>query len=151
MVIGFGGTIGIGVEPSANLRLKIQGVGTTVTTASIYTTNSAATNTFFVDDAGNAYVAGDMSALTITDRTPYPKDLQTAIDAVNSMERLPAGEYEEGNKKKQVNHGKLHPYLKTSANERDLSATVSVHNEVIKELLKRVEALAARVEALEGK
>jgi len=96
----------------------------------------------YLNGGGNIWVKGDCSALTFTDRTPYPKDLETAIDAIKSLGRLPKGEYEERGKHKQVDHKKLHPFIKSSDGEhRDLSAIVSCQNEVIKDLLKRIEAL----------
>jgi hypothetical protein len=87
---------------------------------------------------GNMWVEGDVSAASFTDRTPYPDSLQTAIDAVNSMQRLPDDEYDPDNKEKQLDHSKMHPYLNGSGEElsRDMSAAISCQNEVIKYLLK---------------
>jgi hypothetical protein len=48
--------------------------------------------------AGNLWVKNNVSAVSFTDRTPYPKDFKTALDSVMSMEKLPEGEYEEDNK-----------------------------------------------------
>ena len=90
---------------------------------------------------GDVYVTGNMSAESITDRTPYPDTIQTAYDAVQSMQRLPESKYDPEDKANQLDHSKLHPYLKVSDKERDLSATVSCQNEVIKDLVKRVEVL----------
>jgi hypothetical protein len=104
-----------------------------------------------------------MSAGTVTDRTPFPKDLQTAVDAVNSMEKLPDGEYDENDKEKQLDHSKLHPYLK-SGNHRDLSATVSclvlfcrsqqalieAQAQALAEHQAQIDSLLAAVAALKG-
>lgn len=113
---------------------------------------------------GGVACDGTCTAGDYTDATPYPKDLQTAWDAVMSMERLPIGKYEEFNVKKQLDHSKLHPYLQAytlkidefgdaitdsdgnsvveyNPDQRNLSATVSCLVEVIKDLKDRVEWL----------
>ena len=115
----------------------------------------------------NVWCTADLSAASFTDRTPYPKTLQLAYDCVNSMQRLPEGEYNEKDKDLQLDHKILHPYLATTYEDvekftldrkmdnnenikahttitktaRDLSATVSVQNEVIKDLIQRISAL----------
>ncbi|MEA2112356.1 MAG: hypothetical protein U9P50_00070, partial [Patescibacteria group bacterium] len=106
---------------------------------------------------GDAYFSADVSALSFTDRTPYPKDLQTAYDAVMSMQRLPIGQYQENNKEHQLDHSKLSSFIKAGEG-RDLSATVSAQNEVIKDLVKKIEErddkinnLIGRIENLEVK
>jgi hypothetical protein len=76
------------------------------------------------------YAVGNMSALTFTDRTPYPKDKKEAYDAVLSLE----------GKDGMLNHSKLHPYVKAE-DGRNLSALVSAQNEVIRDLMIRIEAL----------
>jgi septal ring factor EnvC (AmiA/AmiB activator) len=112
MVVLKNGNVGIGADPGA-YKLNVTG--------------------------GNAYFSGNVSALSITDRTPYPKDLETAYKAVLSMSRLPDGEYDENNKENQLDHSTLHPFVKSSDGEhRDLSATVSAQNEVIKDLVKQI-------------
>lgn len=98
---------------------------------------------------GGCYVAKIMSAGTVTDRTPFPEDLQTAIDAVNSMEKLPEGEYDSANKEKQLDHSRLHPYLR-SGDHRDLSATVSCLVVYCRELSAQVTSLQAEVAALKA-
>ena len=85
---------------------------------------------------GNIYTTANVSALSFTDRTPYPKDLETAYEAVLSMTRLPEGEYKEDDKEKQLDHSSLSEFIK-SGDGRDLSATVSAQNEVIKDLIKQ--------------
>ncbi|MCK5788200.1 MAG: hypothetical protein KAH32_04350, partial [Chlamydiia bacterium] len=90
---------------------------------------------------GNQYNTGSISVTSITDRTPYPKDLDTAYDAIQSMVRLPNGEYKEDDTNSQLDHSKLHKYLKVGTDERNLSSTVSAHNEVVKDLIKRINIL----------
>jgi hypothetical protein len=85
-----------------------------------------------VDPSGNVWVPADLSALTFTDRTPYPDDA-TALAAVRSMARDAAT--------KGLDHAKLHPYIARGGGGRDLSATVSAQNVVIQQLLERVERL----------
>jgi hypothetical protein len=99
---------------------------------------------------GGCYVAKIMSAGTVTDRTPFPKDLQTAIDAINSMEKLPEGEYDESDKEKQLDHSKLHEYVK-SGEYRDMSASVSCLVLVCQDLLKRLQVAEEKLAALEAR
>ncbi len=83
---------------------------------------------------GDVYVTNNVSALSFTDRTPYPENLETAYASVMSLQRLPVGEY---NKESQLDHSKLHPFVKSNDGEhRNLSATVSAQNEVIKDLIR---------------
>ncbi|MHC4659812.1 MAG: hypothetical protein ACYS83_11655 [Planctomycetota bacterium] len=90
---------------------------------------------------GDVYVTNDVSALSFTDRTPYPKDLQTAVDAVMSMSPLPEGLFESDDKEQQLDHVTLSPFIRSDDGNRDLSATVSCHNEVLKELLSKQKQL----------
>jgi hypothetical protein len=90
---------------------------------------------------GDVYVKNDVSALTFTDRTPYPPDLATAYQAVMSMERLPDGQYDENNKEAQLDHSMLSDFIRSQDGNRDLSATVSCHNEVLKDLIRKQQEL----------
>lgn len=54
---------------------------------------------------GNAYFSADVSALTFTDRTPYPDTLATAYAEIESIKRSQSNA-------KQVDHSALHPNLK---------------------------------------
>ncbi len=87
---------------------------------------------------GDVYVTKNVSALSFTDRTPYPEDVATAYEAVMSMERLPEAEYDQSDKEHQLNHSKLSDFVRSENGSRDLSATVSAHNEVLKDLIIRV-------------
>jgi hypothetical protein len=98
----------------------------------------------------NLFAGGNVSALSFTDRTPYPKDLETAYDAVMSMERLPEGEYQENNKEQQLDHSKLSVFIRSEEGNRDLSATVSCLNEVVKDLVRENQELKARLAAIEA-
>jgi hypothetical protein len=91
--------------------------------------------------AGNVYVTKDVSALSFTDRTPYPKDLATAYEAVMSMDRLHEGQYDEMSKQTQLDHSKLSDFIRSQDGNRDLSATVSCHNEVLKDLISKQQEL----------
>lgn len=88
---------------------------------------------------GNVWMAADCSALSFTDRTPHPKDLQEAYVSVNSVV----------GKNGQVDHTKLDKFIQSKDKDgnvegRNLSALVSAQNEVLKDLL-------ARINKLEGK
>jgi hypothetical protein len=110
---------------------------------------------------GGVYVTGNVSADSFTDRTTYPKDIAAAYEAVMSMERLPDGQYDEKNREVQLDHSKLSDFIKSKDGNRDLSATVSAHNEVLKHLIRKndelekayihIEQLNKRIIALEAK
>ncbi len=97
---------------------------------------------------GNLWILGNCSAESFTDRTPYPQDVQTAYAAVFSMKPLPEGQYQSEDKSNQLDHGELHPFIRAENGERDLSATVSAQNEVIKDLARQVAELKAEIAAL---
>lgn len=80
----------------------------------------------------NVYADLEVSAQSFVDRTPYPQTTQQAYDAVNSV-KLKAD-------KSGVDHEALNSFIK-KGNGRDLSALVSSQNEVIKDLIKRIETL----------
>lgn len=77
------------------------------------------------------------SAESFTDRTPYPPDMATAYQAVMSMERLPDGQYDKNNKQAQLDHSMLTDFVRSEDGKRDLSSTVSCHNEVLKDLISK--------------
>jgi len=97
---------------------------------------------------GDVYVTGTMSAQTVIDRTAYPKDLQTAYEAVMSMERLPDGGYDETDREHQLDHSKLSDFIRSEHGNRDLSAAVSCQNEVLKDVVRRLEEKDRLVEKL---
>lgn len=103
--------------------------------------NSTPATVFSVEANGDGYFLGDCSALTFTDRTAYPKDLETAIAALQSIQRLPEEEYDETDPEKQLNHELLHDSIKSTSGKRDLGATVSVNCEILKYLLEKVTEL----------
>jgi len=135
MRIDSSGNVGIGTASPSNSRLVVEG-----DRGGSY----AGEANCAVSVEGDVYVTEDVSALTFTDRTPYPKDTEIAYASVLSMERLPDGEYDENDKERQLDHSKLHPFIKAD-DGRDLSATVSAQNEVIKSLVKRIEVLEAKL------
>jgi hypothetical protein len=106
-----------------------------------YAGNSGTGSAYAGYFSGNVYVTANVSAASFTDRTPYPKDLQTAVDAVMSMSPLPAGQYQADNKEQQLDHSTLSPFIRSEEGKRDLSATVSCHNEVLKDLLSKQQEL----------
>jgi len=60
--------------------------------------------------------------------------------------------YDENNKENQLDHSKLHPFVNSAdGNHRDLSATVSAQNEVIKDLVKQIGELKDENEVLKEK
>jgi hypothetical protein len=108
-------------------------------------TTSPGSYKLFVE-GGNAFFRNDVSAASFTDRTPYPENLGVAYSAVLSMNRLPDGEYDPENKENQLDHSTLTDFVRGNNGDRDLSATVSAQNEVIKDLIRRIEELESKTE-----
>jgi len=104
----------------------------------------------------NIWVSSNCSALTYTDRTPYPETKEQAIIAIKSLER-------KTNDVTQLDHSKLDPMLQANQDAkqedgkitieqgRNLSMTVSCLAEVVKHLLEEIDKLKARVDKLENK
>ncbi|NIP23180.1 MAG: hypothetical protein GWN67_01905 [Phycisphaerae bacterium] len=57
------------------------------------------------------------------------------------MQPLPHGQYNESNKEQQLDHSMLSDFVRSKDGNRDLSATVSCHNEVLKDLISKQEEL----------
>jgi len=119
------------------------------------TCSSDAENQFKVCAVGGAWFSNNVSAASFTDRTPYPYDLETAYSAVLSMRRLPDGQYNPDDMGSQLDHESLHPFVTSveadGTKSRNLSATVSAQNEVIKSLIERVTVLELEVTAIKAK
>ena len=79
-----------------------------------------------------------MSASSFDDRTPYPETLDIAQNVLKSHKKLP--DYDADNQEKQLDHSKLHEYVKTE-HGRNVSAVVSCLVEVVNDLTAKVEAL----------
>lgn len=125
------GIYGIATTPSSGTNIAVYG----------WAANSGSGDAYAGYFSGDVWVYQNVSAYSYTDRTPYPKDLATAVEAVRSMERLPDGQYEEHDKEQQLDHSKLSDFVRSKDGNRDLSATVSCHNEVLKALLGTREEL----------
>ena len=107
---------------------------------------------YFDTTNGDFWVLNNISALSYTDRTPYPDSVEKAIAAVQSMEALPKEQYNPNNKENQLDHSKLHPYIQSLSGDeprRDMSASISCINEVVKYLLNEREELSERINCLE--
>ncbi len=115
--------------------------------------SSAANSQFKVCAPGGAWFSNAVSGDPIIDRTPYPQDLETAYDAVTSMQRLPDGEYDPYDTSKQLDHWSLAAFVYYEGDDgdpsRNLSATVSAQNEVIKDLIARINQLEQQVAELQ--
>jgi hypothetical protein len=115
--------------------------------------NSSASYQFRVCAPNGAWFSDNVSALSYTDRTPYPETLEEAYLAVLSMARLPAEVYDPDNETNQLDHSTLTDFVYAEDADgnpgRNLSATVSAQNEVIKDLVVRNAQLEQRLLALE--
>lgn len=120
---------------------------------------------YFDLDGAELYVDGDVRADDFIEYSPYPDSLETAYQSVFSMQRLPDGEYDPDDTRKQLDHSMLHPFIQrmmpVGIEEPDegetlpeigcsLSAVVGSQNEVIKDLVLRLEQLESRVQELEA-
>jgi hypothetical protein len=114
---------------------------------------SSTLNQFKVCATGGAWFSNNVSALSYTDRTPYPYDLKTAYEAVLSMRRLPDGQYSPDDPGRQLDHASLTPFVRAMDEDgsegRNLSATVSAQNEVIKDLVVRINQLEQQLALLQ--
>lgn len=114
--------------------------------------SATTSNQFMVCASNGAYFTHNVSALSYTDRTPYPENLEVAYEAVTSMTRLPDGEYDPYNESSQLDHSSLSSFVLSEQADgtlgRNLSATVSAQNEVIKDLIARVNELESMVSTL---
>jgi hypothetical protein len=126
------GVYGAASDASSGLNCGVYGIGYNPGTGNAYAG-------YF---EGDVFVKNNISAYSYTDRTPYPPDLATAYQAVMSMERLPDGQYDENNKEAQLDHSLLSDFIRSKDGNRDLSATVSCHNEVLKDLINKQEELS---------
>ncbi len=63
----------------------------------------------------------------------YPKDKEEAYAIIKSHEKRPRGSG--------ADVSKLHPSIRVGPDGRDASATISALCEVVKDLIKRIEAL----------
>jgi len=78
-----------------------------------------------------------------------------AYEAVLSMQRLPDGQYDLSDEANQLDHSSLTPFVAVDYEDgsrgRNLSATVSAQNEVIKSLIERVTLLELEISALKAR
>lgn len=139
---------------AAGKGAKANHMGTFVWNDLYDTCESDCMNQFKVCAAGGAWFSGEVSAQSFDDRTPYPENLDVAYEAVFSMQRLPDGQYDPEDISMQLDHASLSDFVKhVEANgetSRNLSATVSAQNEVIKHLIARTSLLEQRVATLEA-
>jgi hypothetical protein len=109
-------------------------------TSQHYDNSPTTSQQFMVRAYNGAYFSDEMSGEKLIDGTDYPEDLETAYAAVLSMNRLPDGEYDSSDCSVQLDHATLTDFV-ISENyykdgiARNLSATVSAQNEVIKDLI----------------
>jgi hypothetical protein len=107
--------------------------------------SSTTTNEFRVHAKNGAYFSNDVYCDPCTDRTPYPENKEAAYAAVMSMQRLPDGEYDPDDSSMQLDHSSLTEFVRHDHPDgtigRNLSATVSCHVEVLKDLATRTQAL----------
>lgn len=106
-----------------------------------FTAEGGSTRMSIAHNTGNVWIDGNCSASSFTDRTPYPQTLQLAYDVINSHEKLPDGQYKADDQSKQLDHSKLHEYVKEEDNNRNMSGVISCLVEVIKDLSARIETL----------
>ena len=101
---------------------------------------SPSTYALKVDNIGNAgiFAGGVVSASSFDDRTPYPETLDIAQKVLKSHKKL--SDYDADDQEKQLDHSKLHEYVKTE-HGRNVSAVVSCLVETVNDLMDKVTAL----------
>ena len=90
-------------RPNSTEKMRISGEGHVNIVNGVTASSFTATGGLWV--GANAYFVADVSALTFTDRTPYPETLAIAYAEIDSIKRSP-------NNPKQVDHDVLHANLK---------------------------------------
>ena len=93
-----------------------------------------------VDGTGNSgiFAGGVVSGASFDDRTPYPETLDIAQKVLKSHKKL--SDYDADDQEKQLDHSKLHEYVKTE-HGRNVSAVVSCLVETVNDLMDKVTAL----------
>ena len=142
----------------SNFNYKIGNYGTSAPKQFMLKTNDG--SVVFETGGSNSadvWFGGNVSAASVTDRTPYPETLQIAYDVLSSHKKL--SDYDVDDKEHQLDHTKLHDFAKpqitvssgTPDNEvltkelgqdgRDASAVISCLVEVVNDLISKVTAL----------
>jgi len=86
--------------------------GTITQTIAFPTTAEYADVSGYANNNGDRYFNGTISYNAASEYTPYPLTLDIAKDAILSHSKLPDGEYKVDDKEHQLDHSKLHDYLK---------------------------------------
>jgi len=93
-----------------------------------------------LDSSGNWWVAANCSALSFTDRTPWPSSLSEAYAAVASARP----KFDERGEVVGLDHAALHESLRAGEDGRNLSATVSALLAVVANLSERLDKAERR-------
>ena len=120
----------------------------------IGTTNPGAAYKLHV--VGDGYYSGEVWATDYNYHSRYPADLATAYAAVESICRLPDEEYDPDDDHKQLDHAKLHRFVKaevpgTGELGLRIGSAVAAQNEVIKDLIERIQMLEDQVVLLDAR
>jgi hypothetical protein len=114
--------------------------------------NTPDDHTFNVHAKNDAWFSDDVTAESFNDASPYPEDIDTAYEALFSMQRLPDGEYDPNDQASQLDHSGLSDFVRSERHNgelgRNLSATISANNEVIKDLVARIIQIQQRIDAM---
>jgi hypothetical protein len=77
--------------------------------------------------------------------SPYPENVEIAYEAVLSMKRLEDGIYDPNDERRQLDHETLHPFIRRTGDDGEMSASLGAvfgaQNAVLKDLVIRTERL----------
>ncbi len=99
-------------------------------------------------------VDGELFAYEYALLPAYPETVTTAYSAVMSVDRLPTGKFDARDPRKQIDTSRLHKFVRAQNEAGDpsvnLGALVTAQNEVIKDLIQRLEDAERRIDELEN-
>ena len=132
MIFGVRNTTGSGDVATERMRINQDGFVGIGCAPSVYALK--------VDGVANSgiFAGGVVSGASFDDRTPYPETLDIAQKVLQSHKKL--ADYDADDQEKQLDHSKLHEYVKTE-HGRNVSAVVSCLVETVNDLMAKVEVL----------
>ena len=160
-ITGYDGNVSIGNTDAFFSKLSITGFSAWNQILFISTDTNMSCTTFGIDNTGLVYISSCVKAeCGFIDGTPYPKTKEQAYNSVLSMKLNTDGSG--------IDHAQLDNFIKYSTTRkvfnkitkemdtvieegRNLSATVSAQNEVIKDLMQRNQTLENKIVNFENR
>lgn len=135
------GVMAIGRTFNTDYGLIVKSPGITDTTHALLLQNSAFATLLYVNSVGNSWLAGNCSALSFTDRTPYYEG--DALAEINKIKGKTNPKYKGT---KEIDHSTLPSFVrkqhvnadKSFTEERDLGAMVSMLTVAVQQLSQNI-------------